>query len=307
MRVRATLASGIADAVRRAPRWSAGLLSWVVGGLLFLAHERRVALENLARVFPAWSRIRRWRVALTSYRATALALIEFLHTPKYSDREIRERFRLENVEALADAHASGEGVLLLSGHYGNWEWLGRRVALEGYPFAALFKEPKDPDLNERLRRARDAAGVRAFEHDDVRSAMRWLRGGNTLGILMDLEPRRAEDGVVVPLLGVPTRTFVGPFGLARRTGATVLTVFGRRVGAGRYRARFEPFRLSDAPDPDRAAVEDAAAFNARLEAAVRAAPDHWVWTYRRWKRIARPGGEATVGAAEEPSETGPGG
>lgn len=295
--MKAALARGIADAVRRAPRWTAGPLSWIVGVLLLVAHERRYAMANLARVFPDWSRFRRWRVAFASYRATARALIEFLHTPKYAD-EIRDRVRLENVEALADAHAEGHGVVLLSGHYGNWEWLGRRVALEGYPFAALFKEPKDPGLNERLRQAREAAGVRAFEHDDVRASIRWLRAGNTLGILMDLEPKRAEDGAVAPLFGVPTRTFVGPFGLARRTGAPVLTVFCRRVGAGRYRARFEPLDLSDDPDAERAAVADAAAFNARLEAAVRAAPELWVWTYRRWKRIERPGGEAWVGAVE---------
>lgn len=304
MRVKAALARGIADAVRAAPRWSVGSLAWIVGALLLLAHERKHAMANLERVFPRWGRLRRWRVAFGSYRTTARALIEFIHTPKYGDDEIRERVRLENVEALERAHAGGRGVLLLSGHYGNWEWLGRRVALEGYPFAALFKEPKDRGLNERLRRARDAAGVRAFEHDDARSAIRWLRDENTLGILMDLEPKRAEDGVVAPLFGVPTRTFVGPFGLARRTGASVLTVFCRRVGPGRYRARFEPFPLSDDPDPERADVADAAAFNARLEAAVRAAPELWVWTYRRWKRIERPGGEAWSGVVEESTERG---
>ena len=300
MRVKAALARGLADAIRHAPRWTAGPLSWAVGALLFATHERKHALANLERGFPGRSRSWRWRVAFGSYRTTARALIEFLHTPKYDDDEIRERVELENVGALEEAHAEGSGVLLLSGHYGNWEWLGRRVALEGYPFAALFKEPKDPGLNERLRRAREAAGVRAFEHDDVRAAIRWLRGENTLGILMDLEPKRPEDGAVAPLFGVPTRTFVGPFGLARRTGAAVATVFCRRVGPGRYRARFEPFELSDDPDPERAAAADAAAFNARLEAAVRDAPELWVWTYRRWKRIERSGGEAGVAAERSP-------
>lgn len=295
MRVKATLAGRIADLVRVAPRAAAGPLAWAVGALLFLAHERSTALANLERVFPGWGRIRRWRVALASYRLTARALIEFLHTPRYGDDEIADRVSLENAEALHAAHAEGNGVVLLSGHYGNWEWLGRRVAIEGYPFAALFKEPKDEGLNERLRTAREAARVRAFEHDDVRAAIGWLREGNVLGILMDLEPPRAEDGAVAPLFGIPTRTFVGPFRLARRTGAPTLTVFCRRTAAGRYRARFEPFPLSEDPDPEVAAAEDAAAFNARLEAAVRAAPAHWVWTYRRWKRIERARGRAGVG------------
>lgn len=296
MRLKATVAGRVADLVRRAPRGAATPLSWTIGALLLLAHERDTALANLERVFPDWGRVERWRTAFASYRLTARALIEFLHTPKYDDDEIADRVRFENVEALHAARAEGSGVVLLSGHYGNWEWLGRRVAIEGYPFAALFKEPKDEGLNERLRVAREVAGVRAFEHDDVRSAIGWLRAGNVLGILMDLEPPKAEDGAVAPLFGTPTRTFVGPFRLARRTGAPALTVFCRRTGPGRYRARFEPFPLSDDPDPGRAAVEDAATFNARLERAVREAPEHWVWTYRRWKRIERARGKPAIDA-----------
>lgn len=287
MRVKAVLARGMADAVRGSPRWMAGPLSRVLGGLLFLTHERGTVLDNLARVFPRWGRARRLRVAFASYRTTAAALVEFLHTPAYGDAEIRERVRLENLEALEEAHAEGRGVILLSGHYGNWEWLGRRVALEGYDFVALFKEPKDPGLRDRLRRARAAAGVEVVDHDDVRTALRRLRAGSALGILMDQEPAAEGDGVVAPLFGQPTRTYVGPFRLARVSGAPVLTVFCRRVGPARYRARFEAFPLSEAADPERAALEDATAFNARLETAVRAAPDHWMWTYRRWKRLER--------------------
>ena len=78
-----------------------------------------------------------------------------------------------------------------------------------------------------------------------------------------------------------------PFKLARRVRAPVFTVFCRRVGPARYAGRVEPFPLSAAEDPGRAAAEDAAAFNARLEAAVRENPGHWLWMYDRWKRLER--------------------
>ena len=60
-----------------------------------------------------------------------------------------------------------------------------------------------------------------------------------------------------------------------------------RAGPARYAGRVEPFPLSAAEDPLRAAAEDAAAFNARLEAAVRENPGHWLWMYDRWKRLER--------------------
>lgn len=287
MRLKAGLARGLADLVRRAPRGATEPLAWGLGALLLLTHDRRVALENLARVWPAWSRTRRWRMAYAAYRQMARAVIEFLHTRAYSEAEIRQRVAIENEPDLRAAFATGRGVILLSGHFGNWEWLGRRVAADGYPFAVLYKEPRDPGLAVRLRKTREAAGLRQIDHDDMRAALRWVREGKVLGIIMDQEPRRSRDGVVVPLFGHPAMTHAGPFRLSRRTGAPVLTVFIRRVGRGRYRARFDRLPPSPSADPETAVAEEAAEFNARLEAAVREAPDHWLWMYRRWGRLTR--------------------
>lgn len=287
MRVRAPLARWISDGVRRAPRGLTEPLALGLGALLMLAYERRIALENLERAYPGWSSLRRWRVAFSAYRQMARALVEFLHTRDYTDAEIRQRVTLENVEALATAHAQGTGVVVLSGHYGNWEWLARRIAAAGHAFAVLYKEPKDEGLGARLRDTRQAAGLQQIDHDDMRSAIQWLRRGGVLGIVMDQEPRKTGDGALAPLFGQPTMTHVGPFRLARLARAQLMTVFCRRVGPGRYRGRLEPFVLSRAPDPERAVAEDAAAFNARLEAAIRQAPDHWLWMYQRWKRLER--------------------
>jgi lauroyl/myristoyl acyltransferase len=93
--------------------------------------------------------------------------------------------------------------------------------------------------------------------------------------------------VVAPLFGHATMTHVGPFRLARMSGAPLLTFFCRSTGRGWYRARLEPLPASDAADPEAAIAEDAARFNARLEAAVGANPEHWMWMYRRWARIDR--------------------
>ncbi|HUP00592.1 MAG TPA: lysophospholipid acyltransferase family protein [Gemmatimonadota bacterium] len=275
--------------MRHSPRILTEPLALGLGALLMLSYERRSALTNLARAYPAWSRLRRWRVGFAAYRQMARALVEFLHTRDYSDREILDRVMIENPEALAAAHAEGRGVLLLSGHYGNWEWLGRRIVAAGYPFAVLYKEPKDVGLGERLRETRVAAGLVQIDHDDMRGAIQWLRRGGVLGIIMDQEPRRTRDGALAPLFGQPTMTHVGPFRLARLTGSPMMTIFCRRVGRGRYRGRLESVTPSESSDPELAGAEDAAAFNARLEAAVRRAPDHWLWMYPRWKRLARRG------------------
>ena len=287
MRLKAAVARHVTSAVQRMPRGLTTPLAAAVGTLLWAGFDRRVANENLERVYPQWSSFRRGRIAYRSYTRMARSLVEFLHTPKYSREEMLARVELENEGALVATLEQGRGAILLSGHFGNWEWLARRVAAAGHPFAVLFKEPGDPVLAERLRAIRASAGIEQIDHDDMRAAVRWLRKGRVLGIVMDQEPRRVAEGVVAPLFGHATMTHVGPFRLARMSGAPLLTFFCRATGRGWYRARLEPLPESGAADPEAAIAEDAARFNARLEAAVRASPEHWMWMYRRWARIDR--------------------
>jgi KDO2-lipid IV(A) lauroyltransferase len=287
VRLKTAVARSVTAGLQRMPRAFTFPLAVVIGGLLWAGFERRVANENLERAYPDWSTGRRRWTALRSYERMARSLIEFLHTRKYTDAEILERVTLDNESALDEALRGGRGAILLSGHFGNWELLARRVAAAGHPFAVLFKEPGDPVLADRLRRTRAAAGIEQIDHDDMRGAVRWLRKGHVLGIVMDQEPRRSSEGVIAPLFGQPTMTHVGPFRLARVGGAPLLTFFCRATGRGRYRARLEPLPASDAADPEVAMSEDAARFNARLEAAVRGDPEHWMWMYKRWARIDR--------------------
>ncbi len=300
--MKAQLAKWIADGAGKTPRWLNEPLALVLGVLLLIGHGRRIALENLKRAFPDWSLWRRWRIVFSAYRQMARTLVEFLHTRSFTNAEIRERVTMDNVEALETAREKGRGAILLSGHYGNWEWLGRAVIAAGYPFAALYKEPKDAGFGSRLKAMRETAGLVQIDHDDMRAAIQWLRKGGVLGIIMDQEPRRSADGAIAPLFGHPAITHAGPFRLARLTEVPVFTVFSRRIGSARYCSELQPFRMSSLSDPEQAVAEDAAVFNGRLETAVRERPDHWLWMYRRWGRFERQRAVSREGDQSTPVE-----
>ena len=132
MRLKTAVARGVtaglpADAARfHAP------LAALVGTLLWVGFDGASRTRTWARL----SRLaagRRRRTAYRSYARMARSLVEFLHTPKYSDAEILERVTLDNESALDEALEGRRGAILLSGHFGNWEWLARRVAAQAIP------------------------------------------------------------------------------------------------------------------------------------------------------------------------------
>ncbi len=112
---------------------------------------------------------------------------------------------------------------------------------------------------------REAAGLVQIDHDDMRAAIQWLRKGGVLGIIMDQEPRRWGDAAIA-------------------------------TGSAGHRGDLRPFRMSSLGYPEQAVAEDAAVFNGRLEVAVRARPDHWLWTYRRCGRFERQRAVSEVGS-----------
>jgi KDO2-lipid IV(A) lauroyltransferase len=267
--------------LRRLPRRLLTPSALVLAALLFVLYRRGVVRANLAFAFPEWSSTQRRQTVWAYYKHLARLMVESLHTTDYTEVEFRDRVVLEQKEVMSEALARGQGVVFLTGHFGNWEWLARRAAIEWGRLAVLYSRPHDDALDELLVKLRGEAGMTLIKYTDARSSIRWLRKGGILGITMDQEPL---TGVTAPLFGRPALTHAGPFRLARMAHSVVVTGFCHRVGTGRYRARFEPFPLTGAKSDERAILVEATEFNARLEDAVRRNPDQWLWTHRRWKR-----------------------
>jgi len=100
-----------------------------------------------------------------------------------------------------------------------------------------------------------------------------------------------KEGVFVPFFGRPASTRDGPARVALHTGAAVLPVFIERVGATSHHLVriLPPLELvgSEGRGADAAALENTARMTACIEAAIRRAPDQWIWTHRRWKTQPR--------------------
>jgi KDO2-lipid IV(A) lauroyltransferase len=184
---------------------------------------------------------------------------------------------------LEAALARGKGVVFISGHVGNWELLARRVARAGFPSQSIAKETTDPRLTALVERFRAQGGVRSIwrgQEGAARAMLRALKAGEILGLLIDQDTR--VQSLFVPFFGELAATPRAAADLALRTGAAVVVGFCQREGEG-YRLWMEEVPYTAGDDREADALALTTALSQRIEAAIRRAPEQWVWMHQRWK------------------------
>ena len=214
----------------------------------------------------------------------------------------------ETVALLQRAVARGKGIIMVLGHIGNWELTGR-LSRYVQPNAVIAKRTWHPRLDALSEELRARYGVGTFWRDDPvtgRAMLKLLRGGGTLGILIDQDIRDVQS-VFVPFFGRPAATPRAAADLALRFGATVVVITchrrGPRLGDGH---RLEVIEVPyDAAPVDREAevIRLTAACAAMQEAAIRRHPEEWVWMHQRWK-TAPPGASGSELGARDGAATG---
>lgn len=284
--VRYLLIRAVLAALRPLPWSAARALGAGLGGVVFLlaSRERRKALASLSRAFPELSEAERLELARASFRHLASAALE-LASEASVERELDTHVEWPPADraVLERALARGKGVVFVTGHVGNWELLARRVARSGMPAQSIAKETSDPRLTALVERFRARGQVRSIwrgQPGAAKAMLRALKSGEILGILIDQDTR--AQSLFVPFFGALAATPRAAADLALRTGAAVVTGFCQRAGAG-YRISMEEVPCPPHPDREAAALDLTARLSERIEAAIRRAPEQWVWMHQRWK------------------------
>ena len=252
-------------------------------------YRRAVVLDNLRRVFGdavAETDIR--RLAQAYYAHYARFLGEFIRFPFMSQKRRQDWVRVENMEAPIRAHEKGKGILLLTGHFGNFE-VSTIAGIGQFPqyrgLLHFVRRPLNPPLlnnfvNRRFRRAGFGVLPKRGSLDNI---LDLLASGAIVVYVFDQHAGKG-DGVTVDFFGHPAGTFKSLALLALTTGAPVVPVYSWREPDGRHVLRFE----DEVPLIEHAEVGEAIrlntrAYNAALERMLVRHPEQWIWMHRRWK------------------------
>lgn len=296
----ATQGRALAWAIARLPHPLLLALGRALGALLAAVGVRRdVALGNLAQAFPERDEAWRRSTLRAFYDHLGLLVAEFLRAPYLAPEKLDRLVEVEGFERFAPEFAKGQGAIVVTAHFGNFELLGSFFARRGMPVTAITKRLSKNFANAFWLEQRKRAGLREVpDSGSIRDIFKVLRAGQILAVMIDqnMIPRRA---IFVPFFGRQAATTPAPAVFAERTGAPVFLALMHRLPGGRHRVTVEgpiPFERTGDRDGDVAAFT--AKLNRALEAHVRAEPASWYWVHRRWK--TRPPEERQAAPAPAP-------
>jgi KDO2-lipid IV(A) lauroyltransferase len=259
--------------------------------------RRRVALENLVQAFPEKTAAELKSTARRSYENFGTMMLEYMRLPKLSENELRRLigFRTPaDEEPLKQALAAGTGAICMTGHFGNWEYMGALLAALKYPMVYLYQEQNNPHVDALIHGIRTKMRMPSIPRGAaLRGILKALREKKFVAILADQDA--GSSGIFVDFLGRPASTGRGPAVFVLKSQAPIVFLVAVRQPNGRHAVEAELLTFDFSPNASHR-VNDAAELNEEqklhkitaawtqvLEKYIRQHPDHWFWMHRRWK------------------------
>ena len=271
--------------IPRLPRLFAYQFGRLAGSLTALFDRRgwRVALSNLEAAFgERFSVAERERIARESYQQFAGTMIDLLWSPRITKENFYKLIDFEGLDHLERTIGIGSSYIVVTCHYGNFEWFSLGCGFVGMTGTIIAQEFKNPRLNPIFNHLRQRSGHQIVprERGFVRLYQALRRGGR-VAILADLtvHPRRLPT-VVIECFGMKTSVTFAHAWLHSRTGVPIVPVHAEPLPGGRCRVVVHPTLEIPPGATDQEIVQlcwD------QFEPIIRENPSPWLWMYRAWR------------------------
>ncbi len=256
-------------------------------------------LQNLAIALPERTPAEREAIAREVWGGLGAVFAEFPHLGRVS-REWERRVELVIHGRFGPALDPPRPAILVTGHLANWELAPLSIRRYRVPLSVIYSPNSTPAVDWLIRRLRRAVGCELVsKRGGMRALLRALGRGHSIGFLVDT---RQDDGEWVPFFGVPALTATVPARLALRCGIDLVPGRIERIGTGaNFRVTLGPPiepepALTDVREQARAMTQK---MNEQLASWIRARPEQWICTKRRWPKDAIP-----VGASPQSDASG---
>lgn len=246
-----------------------------------LAGYRKRALTNLALIWPDMPEDERRGIASRCLNNVGRTFIENYSARDFPKRMARNTPKGPGFDALTQAAAKGQPVILVTGHFGNYEATRAALVARGHDIGGLYRDMKNPYFNAHYVKTMESFGGPVFPQGrrGTTGFVRHLKNGGQLVLLFD---QHVQFAPILDFMGEPARTALSAAELALRYDALLIPFYSvRRPDGLNFDCELE------APVPHSDALTMTQSLNDSLSARITAHPDQWFWVHRRWRSFER--------------------
>lgn len=247
-----------------------------------IGYRTNVVKHNLRLAFPDWDEKRVHQTAKEFYHNLCDILVEVFASAHLSPQKARERMQLENPEVFDELYLSNQGVLVVWGHYTNFEFMAQALPLLlPNPTFAVYQRLNNQGFNDLVVAIRERFGLKLFPMQDTYPFMLNNTAQAPAYIFMaDQSPHRDKIKHWETFLGLPTPVHLGVENLSRKLNLAVVFLHAKRTKRGHYSLRAVPLTTTPNHEPEFAITR---AHLNELEKEISTLPAHWLWSHKRWK------------------------
>ncbi|MBS4072389.1 MAG: lysophospholipid acyltransferase family protein [Algoriphagus sp.] len=248
-----------------------------------IRYRKHVIDENLFHAFPEKTEKERKAIRNRFYRNFTDSIAETIKSITISKAELSKRFTITNQDLLDQEVKNGKSVLLLAGHFFNWELgLQQAAVLSKVPSEGVYLKINNPFFNKLMYQARTRFGNTITEKRDFKNTMKTLvEQHRVVQLAADQRPTNRATRYQRSFLNRPAHFFEGAENIAKSMDLPVYFGEITKKGRGHYQATYE--LLSKGPYAAHAAHSITDAFCDRLEKNIHLQPDLYLWSHKRWK------------------------
>jgi len=270
------------------PFWCLYLLSDLLFFMVYrvIGYRKKVVFSNLKNSFPEKSQAQLLHIQTRFYRFFFDLVVETLKTLTISPRVLLKRVSFEDTSVFQKYYNQGQSIIIVMGHYGNWELGGARFALEPlHKLYVVYHPLSNKYFDQLIYKMRTRLGNGLYSMKGTLRGMVGNRKELTATAFIADQTPSPKGAYWMNFLNQDTPVFQGTGRIANKLKYPVVYATVNREKRGRYHVILEDL----CPNPEALEPEEIVArFTQRLEQDIRQKPEIWLWTHRRWKHKRKP-------------------
>jgi KDO2-lipid IV(A) lauroyltransferase len=250
-----------------------------------VGYRKKIARKNIEKSFPEKSKKELRRIERRFFRYFCDLFIETFYEMHMSEKEVLQRMDLGDIDLIMEQYAKGRSIMLMSAHYGNWEWASAFALKlpEDMQIYNVYKRLNNKKFDNFMLEIRSKFKGQSVEiHNLLRTMVNLRKEGrvSVFGMISDQSPWVGNINHWNTFLNQDTPVITGTEQLAKKFDYPVFYIHIHRVKRGYYKFEYIPVSLEPTLTSE---FEISNKYMEILEQKIKAVPEYWLWTHNRWK------------------------